>query len=684
MAQNWKKLFARINWNNRPSTATPLGASNLNKSDYALDEIDNRVIQLDTLKADMSVVNDMVADVTIDTETGIITVTKKDGSTQTYDTKLEKIAVNFDYDSENQRLVITLDDGTIKYVDMSALISEYDFTDTDSIAFSVNGGNVSAIVKDGSITESKLHPNYLANIKGEVAKAEGASDSAAISSSEASDAANLSKSYAVGSTGTRADEDTDNAKFYSEKAKDIVDSFEGVTSVGLNVPTGLVASNSPITSSGNINVTFADNYSIPTNTKQSGWDAKYTKPSGGIPKSDLASSVQDNLDAINSKYSKPSTGIPKTDLASSVQTSLGKADTALQTEQYKGTYNKPSTGIPKSDLSQEVQTALDGGGKTYTFEGGTNQFTVNSSDGTTQDVEVLPNIQSITQAQYDALTDKTGTYFIKDSVDVINASEVKYGNTNVASGIENAGLTPNIEIPTNTNLNTMTYCNVGRYYCPMTVTVATLSNCPTTNAFVMEVYSPLSKDSTISPTGSVYRVRKILDYKGNEYIQYIEIINNTPTYDTWRKKLRANDVDSALSTTSTNAVQNKVINNAINDIKNTIDIVNHNIVFQQKDITINNGTSANTVTELFKAPKTGFYLVCVKYDYDANANGFRRFVYLDQSYFDQLAPTPSYHTFYNKFMFVYLIKDQSYIVGGMQNSGANLRLLINGWARYIG
>ena len=36
-------------------------------------------------------------------------------------------------------------------------------------------------------------------------------------------------------------------------------------------------------------------------------------------------------------YSKPSGGIPKTDLASAVQTSLGKADTALQsyTEQYK-------------------------------------------------------------------------------------------------------------------------------------------------------------------------------------------------------------------------------------------------------------------------------------------------------------------------------------------------------------
>lgn len=32
-------------------------------------------------------------------------------------------------------------------------------------------------------------------------------------------------------------------------------------------------------------------------------------------------------------YSKPSTGIPKTDLASAVQTSLGKADTALQSHQ---------------------------------------------------------------------------------------------------------------------------------------------------------------------------------------------------------------------------------------------------------------------------------------------------------------------------------------------------------------
>lgn len=78
-----------------------------------------------------------------------------------------------------------------------------------------------------------------------------------------------------------------------------------VTRVAMKVPTGLSVSGSPITASGTLAISFANGYSIPTTSKQSGWDAKYDKPSGGIP---------------------------KTDLASAVQTSLGKADTALQSE----------------------------------------------------------------------------------------------------------------------------------------------------------------------------------------------------------------------------------------------------------------------------------------------------------------------------------------------------------------
>ena len=103
-----------------------------------------------------------------------------------------------------------------------------------------------------------------------------------------------------------------------------------VTSVGVSVPTGFSVSNTPITSSGTIAITFASGYSLPTTAKQNAWDAKYNKPSGGIPKTDLASAVQTSLGKADTAYQKPSGGIPKTDLASAVQTSLGKADSAVQ------------------------------------------------------------------------------------------------------------------------------------------------------------------------------------------------------------------------------------------------------------------------------------------------------------------------------------------------------------------
>ena len=79
-------------------------------------------------------------------------------------------------------------------------------------------------------------------------------------------------------------------------------------------------------------------------------DSAYQKPQAGIPKTDLASGVQDSLDAADSAYQKPSAGIPKSDLSSGVQDSLDLADSA---------YQKPNTGIAKADLAQGVQDSLD-------------------------------------------------------------------------------------------------------------------------------------------------------------------------------------------------------------------------------------------------------------------------------------------------------------------------------------
>ena len=117
----------------------------------------------------------------------------------------------------------------------------------------------------------------------------------------------------------------------------------------------------------------------------SGWGftkntGTYSKPTGGIPKADLAPAVQaviDKADALalvaesgsyndltdkptipdavtegtvsgwgftknTGTYSKPTGGIPKADLAPAVQTSLGKADSALQSHQSLAAYRTAS------------------------------------------------------------------------------------------------------------------------------------------------------------------------------------------------------------------------------------------------------------------------------------------------------------------------------------------------------
>lgn len=227
------KTYGRINWENYPSDETPLNESNLNKIDVATDEIDNRVITLDTTKATKEEVSTLVQDVVFEEKTGIITITKKNGSKITIDTQMEKIAVNFSYNAETQQVILTLIDGTRQYIDLSALITQYEFLDSDTVAFSIDSaGKVSAIVKEASIQEKHLQPNYLADIKVEVAKAQASQSAAAksesnakasetaaaASESNAAASATKAQSYAVGGTNSRTGEDTDNAKYYSQQS----------------------------------------------------------------------------------------------------------------------------------------------------------------------------------------------------------------------------------------------------------------------------------------------------------------------------------------------------------------------------------------------------------------------------------------------------------------------------------
>lgn len=188
------KAHVPINWENYPSDETPLNERNLNKMDSAIGIIDDNVVTLDATKATKTEVATLVADVTFEESTGIITITKKNGSKITIDTQMEKIAINFDYNPTTQQIILTLIDGTKQYIDLSALITQYEFLDSDTVAFYIDkDGKVSAIVKEGSIEEKHLEPNYLAKIKVEVAKAESSQQAAAKSEANAKASENAAK-----------------------------------------------------------------------------------------------------------------------------------------------------------------------------------------------------------------------------------------------------------------------------------------------------------------------------------------------------------------------------------------------------------------------------------------------------------------------------------------------------------
>lgn len=191
--------------------------------------------------------NSLVANVTINTDTGVITVTKKDGTTVTTDTALEKVPATFEFveDTANDKyyLKITNVDGTTSQTEVTNLMNQFTFTSGDIVTFSQSESGttttVTASIKAGSIGFNELKSEvkaYIDDKAGDItadkeivlaAKTEVLNASQTVTANttivlnakdDATAQANKAKSYAVGGTGTREGEDTDNAQYYSNQA----------------------------------------------------------------------------------------------------------------------------------------------------------------------------------------------------------------------------------------------------------------------------------------------------------------------------------------------------------------------------------------------------------------------------------------------------------------------------------
>lgn len=245
---NYQKVdYLRINWENKSeSLKTPIDKGNLNKMDKAIDDLcknlDVAHTESEVKKLDKSSANKLLSETpTWDAETGILTFKFFDGTSFNVDFNVEKIPVSFSMDS-NGVITMTTDDGTEWTADVSKLIQDYNFNNGLRISFTKtkneDGYEVSADLVKGSITEEYLEENYLANIISNVNASNTNATNAATSATNAANDAKLAQSYAIGSSGIRDGEDTDNAKYYSQQAskakQEILDSMN-IAGRGLTV-----------------------------------------------------------------------------------------------------------------------------------------------------------------------------------------------------------------------------------------------------------------------------------------------------------------------------------------------------------------------------------------------------------------------------------------------------------------
>lgn len=209
------KKYSRINWKNRPSTATALGATNMNHMDVFLNDVDNALVEMEAAKLNIATANSMLKSVAYNKSTGVWNFQQLDGTSFSFDQNIEKIPVSFSL-SESGVLTMTTEDGTQWECNVAELIKDYVFDDSGTIGFSKefksNEYHVSAIVKDGSIESKHLNPDYRSDIQSYMNTAQTAANDSLTYSKD-------SKRWAVGDASYSGSE-TDNSKYYKEKAEE--------------------------------------------------------------------------------------------------------------------------------------------------------------------------------------------------------------------------------------------------------------------------------------------------------------------------------------------------------------------------------------------------------------------------------------------------------------------------------
>ena len=142
-------------------------------------------------KFDKTEAQALVKEVIFSEDSGVFTITKYDGSVQTYDTALEKVALDVRLDG--QQFVLTLTDGTEQRVDLSAFITQTEVKSSDTITLAIENGAIVARITSGSVMLSHLNAEVTAYIDEKEAAAANSAAAAKLSEQNALNSANTAK-----------------------------------------------------------------------------------------------------------------------------------------------------------------------------------------------------------------------------------------------------------------------------------------------------------------------------------------------------------------------------------------------------------------------------------------------------------------------------------------------------------
>ena len=605
------KVYTRINWLNKSeSLTTPLGKTNLNKMDKAINLIDDEVVsmsakvdEIDTTKVSADQLNNMVTDVSFNDNNGVISITKYNGTVLNIDTAMEKIAVNFEYNAQTQQLILTLENGEKQYIDMSALITQYEFKGTDTIAFSVDSdGKVSASIKSGSITKAMLSSEVMSAVTLSENNAAASAQAAAQSATNADMDAKLSQSYSVGKSGIRDGENTDNAKYYKEQAQDSSDSASNSASSALaSSQTATTKASEAATSATNASKSESNANTYATNARNSATSAS----SSAITATQKASEA--STSATNAKTSETNAKTSETNAKTYADNAKASADKA--TEIVGGNFIPVSDkgvagGVAVLDNNLAVEKAnklatartialrdsVTGSG---TFDGSGNLSIATKRRGctvgqieasTTNPYYKFASLKTTSEYSDYSITFKVYTGYADDSksTGILTAHFRTSGSLNAVenrqlvweyanSGIDTTKFFLCYKVTPGTDVIVELYVCIDEIYKSYHFEVlAEGSRVANANLWTLynahsEGQSPSLPSGYISMKSSLSTIKNpisgnaataISDKNGND------IVN---TYATKKEIAEAIEVDSELSTTSMNPVQNKVITQALQE-----------------------------------------------------------------------------------------------------------------------